>query len=193
MTHKLYLYLINTQNMSDYDKKMKWGIVAIVIFFVSLSAIVIFYKKAPTKQSWGDTYIGMGAYPLTIDDSITPAFVKSYTPKTSSSVDSTENLLSKWFIFSRSLDPELLNAMYALFPALQTTESISYYGLSEDMMTTLKKISSKLVNPASIKSLDELHNIFLSDALYVFDKDINIKTQNGLYNNIAEYGNYINV
>jgi len=145
----------------------------------------------PVKQGWGEKQIGMGAYPQ--DTSFGNGWLPSYQAPTTGAKDETAELLNKWYTFSSQLDPDVEGSIYALFPDLQTPQSVQNYGLTFGMVRVLHAISDKMVNPRDIKTLEQVNKIFSPTAIKIFSQDTGMKPTTGLYEHPKEYGNYEDV
>ena len=170
-----------------------------ILIFIGIAALVIIVtiatkNKTTIKQNWGTNEIGLGAYPSKIDpEAHGVGTVWMYTPKTSTAQTATYDLVQKWFKFAEAVGPDISGAIYALFSDLQTPQSISYYGLSAGMVRVLYAIAPYLDSPGSVKTLSDVNRIFSPTAIRIFDQELNVKPQSGLYENEAAYGDYIDV
>jgi hypothetical protein len=176
------------------------GYVVIALVVLLIIGIIVAVSRAAKKhhvrQPWGYNQAGMGYYPPSIDPSAygtTGGAVFSFAPRTAAASLGGKDLTAQWFSFAAQLDPNVREAIYSLFPDLQTEQSISYYGISNRMIETLKRIAPKLKNPASIRSMEDVNSIFAGDAVAQFSKDVNIRPQSGLYEDPKSYGNFIDV
>src|ERR1700682_2371705 len=80
---------------------------------------------SPYPTPAGTQQIGIGAYPTDYPSMIGIGTVWN------SSDQSAPGLVKKWYNFADAIGPDLSGAIYALFPDLQTPQSIDNYGLTE--------------------------------------------------------------
>ncbi len=176
-------------------KTLAYSIVGVTVVAAIVAIIVVSSKpKKHVRQNWGTNQIGMGAFPPSVDPgAMGPGTVWTYAAKTAADKTDTKALLQKWYQFADAIGPQLAGAIYALFPDLQTKQSISYYGLSAGMARTLKSISLNLGSPEGIKTVDDVMRVFGRQAAGIFNEELQMKPEDGKYLDQKGYGDFIDV
>lgn len=155
--------------MSIDQSTVLLGVMSLVIVF--LVALIINHNLSnSSKQGFGGNPIGLGI--ATEHKSVRDGFIPTYQAKTQGSKNKTGELVARWYEFNRQLGPDVSGVLYALFPSLQTAESVQNYGLSDAMVSTLRLISHKLVHPEHIHTLEQVNAIFSPIAIKIFNKPV---------------------
>jgi hypothetical protein len=168
----------------------KWFLGVVILLIIAMIIFGLNLPKKSVKQPW--TQIDLGAYGPNIDP-------RAYTEENGWNIlyngdkATAKALVDKWYKFVEAVGPEISGVIYAMFPNLQTRESIRYYGLVAKMIRDLTAISPLLDSPQSIKTMEDIHRVFDTAAIKSFSMDMNERPQSGLYENTASYGNYIDV
>src|SRR5665213_614887 len=102
-----------------------------VIIITALVVILVKKNKKSVRQPWSQ--IGLGAYgPDTDPGAYT--FKNGWNTVYTGDMTTAKALLNKWYNFVESVGPEVSGVIYAMFPNLQTKESIRYYKLTAKMI-----------------------------------------------------------
>lgn len=185
----------------------RYGII-ILIAGIAFTAIVLAANHSGNKQGFaltpdkihGQIYpssygirgatIGIGAYPPSVDPTYWNKFAMSwpYSPKNGIDEKTAKRLLTSWLDFISKLQPDIQNTIYALFPGLQGVKSIEYYGLSNETIFSLFKISPYLDHPEKFKTTEDVYRLLSPAAIKLFDGQINEQPQDGLYNGWKNMG-----
>lgn len=144
----------------------------------------------PSSYGIRGATIDIGAYPPSVDPTYWNKSAMSwpYSPKSGIDEKTAKKLLTSWLNFNSKLPIDVQDAIYALFPGLQGLKSIEYYGLTNETIFSLFKISAYLDHPEKFKTVDDVYRLLSSEAIKLFDGQINENPQNGLYNNWKDMG-----
>ena len=158
------------------------------LFLIALFVVVLVLSFSHTKE--GYSYSTFSSKPY-----YTGIGLSGSGPMMKTDSDSGANLIltKKWYSFESALSPDIAGYFYSIFPGLQTKESMRYYGLTAEMMRVLNVIGPKLVNPEMYKTTKDVDNMFMKDALMLYNDELGVKPMSGLYRNKQEYGEYTDV
>jgi len=135
--------------------------------FVVISIIIVLLVCLPIIVSYlKNKHESFGLY---ADTSLlgTPIFTpNSFSTQNNKITESTEKkaeLLKKWLLwFSQIPDETVRDGIYAFCPNLQPVETISNYGYTERMSSSLERILPMIedIDPKSLKTNEDIQRVF---------------------------------
>lgn len=119
-----------------------------------------------------------------------PGFLQQYNMNSGAGSD----LIKWWFDYTEKLNPDVAGVIYALCN-LQTKEAILYYGVTKEVVDTLKSIKPLLdgKDPKLIYNAEDVYKLLGSTCAMRLDDHAGVVTQSGLYNQEEDFPGVVNV